>query len=105
MPADKNIMCQGDTTTSKMAADEGILYGTNLETRHSRSAEGDTQTHFLTSTMSLNHKWHSGILTARRRNHAHNLNMNMVKTESEEYGYGLYRDIDQRYLVTPSGHN
>lgn len=33
------------------------------------------------------------------------LNLNILKTESDEYGCGLYRDIDQRYLVTPSGHN
>lgn len=33
MPADKNIQCQGETTTSKMAAAGGVLCGTNLETR------------------------------------------------------------------------
>lgn len=54
-PADKNIPCKGDTTTSKMAAAGGILCGTNLETRCSHSIVGDIQTHFLTSTVSLKH--------------------------------------------------
>lgn len=43
-PADKNTPCQGDTTTSKMAAAGGVLCGTNLETRCSRSIVVDTQT-------------------------------------------------------------
>lgn len=54
-PADKNTPCQGDTITSKMAAAGGVLCGTNLETRYCRSTVGDTQTHFLTSTVFLKH--------------------------------------------------
>lgn len=54
-PADKNTPCQGDTIISKMAAAGGVLCGTNLETRYCRSTVGDTQTHFLTSTVFLKH--------------------------------------------------
>lgn len=65
MPADKNIPCQGDTTTSKMAAAGGILCGTNLETRCSDSIVGDIQTHFLTSTVSLKHNEENEICRAQ----------------------------------------
>lgn len=54
-PADKNILCQPDTTTSKMAAAGGVLCGTNVETHCSGSGVGDTQTHFLTLTVFLKH--------------------------------------------------
>lgn len=51
----KNTPCQGNTITSKMAAARGVLCGTNLETHRSRSAVGDTQTHFSTLTVFLKH--------------------------------------------------
>lgn len=51
-PTQKNTPCQGDTTTSKMAAAGGVLCGTNPETRCSHSTVGDTQTHFTTSAAS-----------------------------------------------------
>lgn len=64
-PADKNTPCQGDITASKMAAAGGVLCGTNLETRCSRSTVGDTQTHFLTSTVLLKHNEENEIRAAQ----------------------------------------
>ena len=61
----KHTPCQGDTTASKMAAAGGVLCGTNPETRCSRSAVGDTQTHFLTLAAFLKHNETNEIWTAR----------------------------------------
>lgn len=61
----KTYPCQGDTTTSKMAAAGGSLCGTNPETGCSYSIVGDTQTHFLTSNVSLEHKEGSETCTAQ----------------------------------------
>lgn len=103
MPADKHIQCQGDTIISKMAAASGVLCGTNPETRRSPRRSG---WHFFgLSTLFFKHNEANEIWTAHWRINIYHLNLNTLKTKSGENGCGLWRDIDQQYLVTPSGHS
>lgn len=65
MPADKNIQCQGDTSTSKMAAAGGVLCGTNLETHCSLLHSGwHTKILFWLSTVFRKHNEANEIWTA-----------------------------------------